>query len=365
MITKNQLKKPDKQYRPEVRWWLAEGFHTDETLKKEIQDLDETGFGAIEFLAMDEPGCDPALYGWGAEEWVHDSHIVVEETTKRNMGVSMTSGTNWANANLINITPDDKAASKELDYTVVTVKPGETWEGKPVECSLTVPHVTRQELEAAVAIRYIGERNGKIYLDKDSSLVLTDQVKDGFLTWTAPEDGEYFLFFFWIHGTGQTAEPSVSTSYTLNYIERYGIEAFIDYWESTVLTHELKKNMEENGRGMMYMDSLELGTFGKGGQFWGYHFLEEFKKRRGYDLTPYLPFVLKEAGMMQKVYRYFYHCEDEIFTEKLLNDLYQTMTDLYMDNMLKPMQEWLHSHNMALRAEISLSLIHISEPTRH
>ena len=32
MITKNQLKKPDKQYRPEVRWWLAEGFHTDETL---------------------------------------------------------------------------------------------------------------------------------------------------------------------------------------------------------------------------------------------------------------------------------------------------------------------------------------------
>ena len=49
MIEKSSLKTPEKKYRPEVRWWLAEGFHTDETLKKEIQDLDETGFGAIEF----------------------------------------------------------------------------------------------------------------------------------------------------------------------------------------------------------------------------------------------------------------------------------------------------------------------------
>lgn len=34
----------------------------------------------------------------------------------------MTSGTNWSNANLITITPDDKAAAKELDYAVETVK---------------------------------------------------------------------------------------------------------------------------------------------------------------------------------------------------------------------------------------------------
>ena len=102
------------------------------------------------------------------------------------------------------------------------------------------------------------------------------------------------------------------------------------------------------------MDSLELGTFGKGGQFWGYCFREEFKKRRGYDLTPYLPFILKEPGMMQPVYKYYYFMEDEVFTEKLLNDLYQTMTDMYMEHMLRPMQEWLHTHNMTLRAEISL-----------
>ena len=49
---------------------------------------------------MDEGAIDHARYGWGSEEWVHDSQIVVEETTRRGMSVSFTSGTNWSNANL-------------------------------------------------------------------------------------------------------------------------------------------------------------------------------------------------------------------------------------------------------------------------
>ena len=116
-----------------------------------------------------------------------------------------------------------------------------------------------------IAIRVSSVKDEKTYLDKDRSVVLTDQTDNGRLVWTAPSDGDYMLFYFWLHGTGQTAEPSVSTSYTINYIDRYGVDAFIEYWENTVLTPELRKNIEKNGRAMMYMDSLELGTFGNGG----------------------------------------------------------------------------------------------------
>lgn len=361
-----KLKNPDICYWPDVRWWLAEGLHTDETLKKEVADLYNAGFGAIEFLAMDEPGADSSLYGWGSEEWVHDSHLLVEETTKRNMGVSMTSGTNWSNTNLITITPDDKAAAKELDFAVETIRAGEKKDGFILKPILEMPGVTKQELEAVTAIRIWGEKDGKTLLDKDHTLVLTDRIREDSLIWTAPEDGDYLLFYFWMHGTGQTAEPSVNTSYTINYMDKYGVEAFTEYWEDIVLTAELKEHIEKNGRAMLYMDSLELATFGKGGQLWGYHLREEFETRRGYDLTPYLPFILKEPGMMQPVYNYYYYSEDEIFTEKLLNDLYQTMTDLYMDNMLKPMQKWLHTHHMTLRSEISYGLpFEISQPGKY
>lgn len=358
------FKKPGMKYRPDVRWWLAEGLHTDQTLKHELDLLKESGFGAVEFLAMDDLGADNALYGWGSEEWVHDSQLLFEETTRRGMGVSTTCGTNWSNCNLTSITPDDKAAAKELDYETEYLKAGENRSGKLKECVLKMPGVTKQELIAVVAIRDLGKReDGKHYLDKESTVVLTEQAAGGTLEFTAPSDGDYILFFFWIHGTGQTAGPSASISYTVNYMDHYGIDAFIEYWDKEVITPEFRETIKKNGRGMMYMDSLELSTFAKGGQLWGYTFLEEFRKRRGYDLTLYLPFVVKQAGMMAPVFHYTYQTDDLIFAEKLYNDLYQTMTDMYMYNMMQPMKEWCNQNHMWLRSEISYGLpFEISQP---
>ena len=366
MDWKTRLADPGIQYRPEIRWWLAEGFHTDQTLKNDISLLHDSGFGAIEFLAMDEPGADSEKYGWGSEEWVHDSHVVMRECTDRKMGASMTSGTNWSNANLITITPDDRAAAKELDFTSELLLPGTTRTGKLKKCTLSQEHVAKQELVAVLAMKRNGTDRGKISLEKDSAILLTEAVTDGCLEWTAPDDAAYELFTFWIHGTGQTASPSVGISFTINYIDRYGAEAFIQYWNKEVLTESMQDYILQNGRVQMYMDSLELSTYGNGGQFWGYHLLEEFHRRRGYDLTPYLPFVLKESGAFTIDFNYHYTCDDSIFLEKLYHDLYQTMTDLYMDNMLRPLQEWLHSKGMTLRAEISYGLpFEISQPGKY
>lgn len=361
------FKQPKQTYGPDVRWWLAEGLHTDQTLKHDLDMLKESGFGAIEFLAMDDLGADDSLYGWGSEEWVHDSQLLFEETTKRGMGVSTTCGTNWSNCNLTSITPDDKAAAKELDYEIELLKAGESRNGKIPKCTLKMPGVTKQENLAVVAIKDLGvKEDGKHYLDRDSAIILTDQVKEERLEFQAPNDGDYILFFFWIHGTGQTAGPSASISYTVNYMDRYGIEAFKEYWDKEVITPDLQKTLEENGRAMMYMDSLELSTFSKGGQLWGYTFLDEFKERRGYDLTMYLPFIVKAPGMMEPVVSYTYYMEESRFAEKLYNDVYQTMTDLYMHNMMKPMKEWCNKHHMWLRSEISYGLpFEISQPGKY
>jgi hypothetical protein len=363
------LAKPPIEYWPDVRWWLAEGFHTGQTLKNDIQMLYDAGFGAVEFLAMDEPGADHALYGWGSEEWVHDSQTIVRETTEKGMGVSFTSGTNWSNANLITINPDDRAAAKELDYTVESLKAGESRSGPLQRALIKMPQVTVQDLIAVAAVKRGGEKDGKILLDRKSAIVLTGKVSGGNLEWTAPA-GEWELFSFWLHGTGQTATPSVSVSYTVNYIDRYGIDALTAYWDKEILTGELRDLIRKNGRVQMYMDSLELSTYGKGGQFWGYHFIEEFQKRRGYDLLPFLPFVLKKGGFMGGAgeYQYFYEPDDpeDPFIAKLRNDLYQTMTELYIDNMLKPMSEWLHRNGIGLRAEISYGMpFEISIPGKY
>jgi hypothetical protein len=355
---KKQIDQPAVQYWPELRWWLAEGFHTDETLKKDIALIHEAGFGAVEFLAMDEDGADSSRYGWGSEEWVHDSRLVMREASKRGMGVSVTSGTNWATANLTTILPDDKSASKELNFSSETLAPGQTREGPIFPAQISQPNVHEQILVAVVA----GKRLSRTYLgavlDKDSLVVLTDRVDDKKnLSWNAPDDGLYELLFFWMHGTGQTASPAQGTAYSINYVDPYGIESLISYWEKTILTPDFAGLIRKNKRFQMYMDSLELKTFGRGGQFWGYTFIEEFKKRRGYDIVPYLPFIIRpyDRGLIGMPV-YYYDSGDSEFDKKLRNDFYHVLTELYIDNVLKPFQVWLHTAGMTLRAEISYGM---------
>src|SRR6476619_6115500 len=176
------VKNPPIEYRPELRWWLAEGLHTDETLRYEIDTAHRLGFGGMEFLAMDEGNIDHARYGWGAEEWVHDSQIVVEETTKRNMSVSFTSGTNWSNANLPTIDADHPAAAKELDVVSEDLSAGASRSGALPRVDLAAEpapgrhlpgvrgEIREQALVAVVAARVLDETGTGTVLDAASVL---------------------------------------------------------------------------------------------------------------------------------------------------------------------------------------------------
>lgn len=51
----------------------------------------------------------------------------------------------------------------------------------------------------------------------------------------------------------------------------------------------------EGGKGLNFFFSDELG-FGVGGRIWSERFAEEFRKRKGYDITPELPALFKDTG---------------------------------------------------------------------
>ena len=364
------IKDPAIEYRPELRWWLAEGLHTDETLRYEIDTAHRLGFGGMEFLAMDEGAIDHARYGWGAEEWVHDSQIVVEETTKRKMSVSFTSGTNWSNANLPTIDADHPAAAKELDLVSEDLPAGASRTGALPRIDLEAEpaaqnhlpgqrsEIHQQVLVAVIAARVVEETATGAILDLDSVIDLTREVTDETLHWTAPNRGRWRLFTYWMHGTGQTASPSASVNYTVSYVDPDGAQAVIDYWDSVVLTPELREQIAQNPRAQMYMDSLELATYGAGGLFWGRSVAEEFRIRRGYDIAPWLPFLTRTVVMMavDTVYHNEPGEEHRITVGKVRFDYVRTLTDLYIENMLRPFATFLHRNGLTLRSEISYGL---------
>lgn len=400
---REKFRDPETQYRPGLRWWLAEGLHTDVTLKKNVREIHASGFGGAEFLAMPEPGADSSIYGWGSQEWTDDTRLIIEEATRRGLGFSLTSGAHWATANLPDSyvwqgeahTPDSKAASQELDYATLVVASGKSFSGnlpypsRPQEDKAGDMHgmrsaYTKYVFQGVVAARIVKEHpenpgciqgtDGVLDLDHVHDLsasAIADRDGKLSLSWTAPADGPYVLFFFWMHGTGQTAEPSVSTNYTINYLDSYGTESLIAYWEEVVLNDELKKLVRKNGLGEIYMDSLELLTYGKGGLLWGFDFKEEFRTRRGYDITPYIPFITMEHIRVESFHpqTYNYSAKDSVQNakvDKIRNDFFRTMTDMYCGNVLAPLQSWLHSLGMTLRAEPSYGVpFEISVPARY
>ncbi|PHP53555.1 glycosyl hydrolase [Actinomyces ruminis] len=395
------IAEPPIEYRPELRWWLAEGLHTDATIRHEIAAAYRLGFGGMEFLAMPEENIDESRYGWGSEEWTHDSHTVVAETTARGMSFSFTSGTNWSNANLPTITPDDPAAAQELnvEYEAVSRRrsgplPRVDLGADRGESAVPGDRVSPKQQHLVAVVAAVVADSGTA--TSDSSAPASDGTAtvpgaDGgastaaaqapapvidvatltnltahvtgdegaeALDWTPPDSRDWRLFVFWMHGTGQTASPSTSVNYTVNYLDRDGVDAVIDYWHDVVLTDDLKADIARNPRAQMYMDSLELSTWGEGGMFWGHCVADEFHARRSYDITPWLPLLVRSAPQMAVSTRYRFEPDaaHRMEVAKVRHDYVATLTDLYIEHMLQPFAEFLHEQGIALRAEISYGL---------
>ncbi|EEG30774.1 glycosyl hydrolase family 2, sugar binding domain protein [[Clostridium] methylpentosum DSM 5476] len=366
---------PTRQQRPGARWWLAEGSHTDETLIESIHELYDSGFGSLEFVALDESAyLDDATYAWGSEEWIHDSKVIVNECTKLGMGVSFTSGTHWSTANLTSIKPDEEAAAQELGYRTINLAAGETYSGLLPEAELT-QFATKQKLVSVVSAKVTGTaEDGTVNLDQNSMTDVTelaglDSAGNWQINYTAPEDGNYILFAFWQYGTSENYKPSVDKSFTINYYSKEGVEALIEYWEEHVLTEDMRELISRNGNVSMYMDSLELQVKGKNttGNLWCTDYLEEFEARRGYDVSEYLPvLIMASPGGLSSAGSYSYGLEgNEELAAKIRSDLYQTNTDLYMEECLDLLTQWLHSFGMTLRAENSYGKeFEISQPVK-
>ena len=61
---------PSIDNRSEVRWWMAEAGHTDETIRAEIQAMYDGGFRGVELCAQGEAEISETDYGSGSAQWI-------------------------------------------------------------------------------------------------------------------------------------------------------------------------------------------------------------------------------------------------------------------------------------------------------
>jgi hypothetical protein len=360
------FRKPGTATAAGFRWWWPHGLVDPQEIAREVDQVADAGFGVLEVadvthsLRARNIDIDVATHGWGTAPWVAGVKAALSRAAERGVRVDLTVGPSWPAA-VPTITPDDDAACTELVHGLATVTAGTTYDA-------ALPHpvvepssaVTESELVTVQAHRvtgYVKDRNGVVtstILDPDSWTDLTGAVADEHLTWTAPAEpagATWVLLPTWRRGSGQEPEAGPHTApraYVVDHFSSRGAQAVIDIWQSRVLDGELRTLLRAAG-GYLFEDSLEIET---DATIWTPEFLDVFEASRGYDLRPWLPFVLEKDEKYQFVLAAADPATaDNLRTNEIRDDYNQVLSDLYLDQHLRPMQEFASTLGMGIRIQ--------------
>ncbi|MGY1773139.1 glycosyl hydrolase [Blastococcus sp. SYSU D00813] len=220
--------------------------------------------------------------------------------------------------------------------------------GEPV---VDVARTTRvRTLVARRAAPPPADGDGPVVLDPASVQDVTDRVVDGALEHQFPgDDGLPWVVIDVLHtASGLVAQRNGFTATQPNYVVDHwseaGVRIQLDFWDAHVLTEAVRADLRRIGRGAVFEDSLELGETQK----WTWDLLEQFTARRGYDPTPLLPALLG-TGIHGTALPAF---ELPGVGPRVREDYRRTLSDLYVERYVTPMQAWAEGHGLQFRAQV-------------
>lgn len=175
------------------------------------------------------------------------------------------------------------------------------WEGKAGLVWRVAPATTDIEIPAELCVR------------KEEIIDLTPQLRNGALSASLPE-GEWRIMRVGHTATGHTnATGGAGKGLEADKFSRAAVAKQFDNWFGRVFK-EVNPEIAKKVLKYMHVDSWEYGS-----QNWSDNFAAEFKRRRGYDLMPYLPLF---AGVP---------VDDIATSEKVLRDVRTTAAELVVD----------------------------------
>lgn len=167
----------------------------------------------------------------------------------------------------------------------------------------------------------------------DEIIDLTPALKNGAVTASLP-DGEWRILRLGHTSTGHTnATGGAGKGLECDKFSPQAVAKQFDNWFGRVF-HELDPELARRVLKYMHVDSWECGS-----QNWSDNFASEFKRRRGYDLMPYLPLY---AGIPM---------DNAETSEKVLRDIRTTMAELVVDVFYTVLAEKAKEYDCYFSAE--------------
>lgn len=170
-------------------------------------------------------------------------------------------------------------------------------------------------------------------VEENEMIDLSDYYDDGKLSWEVPA-GEWTIIRYGYTSTGKRndyASEGFKGGLCYDPIHKRGINA---QWDDVV--KPLIDIAKQNGNSLKYVhvDSWEMGTTN-----WTHDFEDEFKKRRGYNIEPYLPVLAGRIVGSREI------------SNRFLEDFRLTVGDMAAEYNYSEMRRLAHSEGISMHSE--------------
>jgi hypothetical protein len=305
---------PPDDARIMMRWWWFGPAVVKPELEREILAMKAGGIGGFEIQPVYPMALNDETTGFHNLPYLSDGFLdavtFANDTAHANgMRVDMTLASGWPYGGP-HVAVDQAAA--RLRVVALDLPPAAT--------SLPIPAMGNGESLIAI---FAGPGTAAHY-EAAKLHQIPPTIADGRLTTT----GQPVVVFYIASRTGQQVKRAAVDAEGF-VLDHFSLTAVDDHLK--IVGDKLLAAFGDHPPYAVFSDSLEVY-----GADWTGDLLPEFQRRRGYDLTPYLPQLATGTGEL---------------TAELRHDWGQTLTELIDERYLTPIDRWATAHGTRFRSQ--------------
>jgi hypothetical protein len=308
---------PPADARPLMRWWWFGPAVVPAELEREILAMKAGGIGGFEIqpvypLALDDTATGLRNLPYLSDDFLSAVSFASRIARANGMRVDMTLASGWPYGG--SYVPVNQASGC-LRLVAADVPPDAT--------SLPVPALENGERLLAA---FSGAGTATQY-DPSQLRPATGEQSHGRIS-VAAAPRQRVMVFYIASRTGQQVKRAAvgANGFVLDHMDRSAVDTHLK-----VVGDRLMKAFGDTPPYSVFSDSLEVY-----GADWTDDLLSEFQRRRGYDLTPYLPELASGTGER---------------SAELRRDWGLTLTELMDQRYLTPINEWAKAHGTRFRSQ--------------
>ncbi len=354
---------PSSKYGPFTRWWWPGNDVTTEELKREVQLFSKNKFAGVEIQAF-TVGINPVgkrldkVYGWDTPSFYENVQAVMKEALKTGLTVDLNAGSGWPlggsflkpEESLLTLDAADTIVSggAKLNISVPVLKNDYSQLLRGEKIVYNKINLSMAKILAITAAKVLKTENGKVHLDPASTTLLNDHVYSGKIQWKVPQGGQWQIIAFYSLPDGE--KP--------NYIADQKICWVTDHLDSNAVKKSYEYLFGERTGLPRFYGNPFRAIFNDSKEFIAHRhiskeFIEYFKSRRGYDISPWLGVnIIPGYNNAYSFGRdttssYVFSSEDW----RLRYDYNLTISELYMQHFLNTSRKWMEHRGLLHRAQ--------------